>query len=62
MKSLLLNTLEEVVRDISQFMLLIVGRGSKIDTLAGEPVIKKGLQKNVIFTGYRGDDYRDVGK
>jgi glycosyltransferase involved in cell wall biosynthesis len=58
--ALLLNTLEEVVREIPRFKLLIVGRGSKIDTLAREPVIKKGLQKNVIFTGYRGDDYLDV--
>ncbi len=57
---LLLNALEKVVREIPQFKFLIVGRGSKLDTLAREPVIKKGLQKNVIFTGYRSDDYRDV--
>ncbi len=48
------------MREIPRFKLLIVGRGSEIDTLAREPVIKKGLQKNVIFTGYRGDDYLDV--
>ena len=58
--SLLLHALEEVVREIPQFKFLIVGRGSQIDALARRPVIQKGLQKNVIFTGYRGNDYRDV--
>ena len=31
-----------------------------IDTVAREPVQHRGLGKNIIFTGYRGDDYRDV--
>ena len=58
--SLLLNAIEEVVREIPQFKLMIVGRGTHIDTLARQPVIQKGLQNNVIFTGYRGDDYHEV--
>ena len=57
---LLLNAIEEVVREIPQFKFLIVGRGTHIDTLARQPVLQKGLQKNAIFTGYRSDDYQDV--
>jgi glycosyltransferase involved in cell wall biosynthesis len=57
---LLLNAMEEVVREIPRFKLLIVGRGTHIDTVARQRVIRKGLQNNVVFTGYRSDDYRDV--
>jgi glycosyltransferase involved in cell wall biosynthesis len=58
--SLLLTAIEEVLREIPQFKLMIVGRGTHIDTLARQPVIHKGLHNNVIFTGYRGDDYHEV--
>ena len=57
---LLLSAVEEVVREIPQFKLLIVGRGTHIDTIARQPVKKRRLQNNVIFTGYRDDDYQDV--
>ncbi len=57
---LLLNAIEEVVRKIPHFKFLIVGRGTHIDTLARRPVKQRGLEKNVIFTGYRKDDYGDV--
>ena len=58
--SLLLDAIEQVVREIPDFKLLIVGRGTHIDTVARQPVSRRGLDKNVIFTGYRTDDYRDV--
>jgi len=57
---LLLNAVEQVVREIPHFKFLIVGRGTHIDTLARRPVKQRGLEKNVIFTGYRKDDYGDV--
>jgi len=57
---LLLNALEQVVKQIPEFKLLIVGRGTHIDTVARRPVKQRGLEKNVIFTGYRRDDYREV--
>ena len=57
---LLLSAVEEVVSEIPQFKLLIVGRGTHIDTIARQPVKKRRLQNNVIFTGYRDDDYQDV--
>ena len=57
---LLLSAVEQVVREIPQFKLLIVGRGTHIDAIAHQPVREKGLQKNIIFTGYRDNDYQDV--
>ena len=58
--SLLLQALEQVIREIPRFKFLIVGRGTHIDSLARRPVKQRGLQKNVIFTGYRNQDYGDV--
>jgi glycosyltransferase involved in cell wall biosynthesis len=58
--SLLLDAIEEVVKVIPDFKFLIVGRGTHIDTVARQPVRRRGLDKNVIFTGYRKEDYRDV--
>lgn len=58
--ALLIDALELVVKEMPQFKFLIVGRGTLIDTIARQPIQKKGLQNQVIFTGYRGEDYRDV--
>ena len=58
--NLLLNAVEQVVKEIPHFKFLIVGRGTHIDALARRPVKQRGLGKNVIFTGYREDDYSDV--
>jgi glycosyltransferase involved in cell wall biosynthesis len=58
--TLLLDAIEQVVKIIPDFRFLIVGRGTHIDTVARQPVIRRGLDKYVIFTGYRTDDYRDV--
>ncbi len=57
---LLLEAIEQVVQEIPNLKFLIVGRGTHIDSVAGQPVKKRGLQNNVIFTGYRKDDYREV--
>ena len=58
--SLLLDAIEQVVGEIPDFKFLIVGRGTHIDTVARQPVSRRGPGNNVIFTGYRNDDYRDV--
>jgi glycosyltransferase involved in cell wall biosynthesis len=58
--SLLLDAVEQVVREVPDFKFLIVGRGTYIDAVARQPVISRGLDKCVIFSGYRKDDYRDV--
>jgi len=58
--SLLLDAIEQVVREIPDFKFLIVGRGTHIDTVARQPVSRRALGNTVIFTGYRKDDYRDI--
>ncbi len=58
--SLLLDAIEQVVNLVPAFKFLIVGRGTHIDTVARKPVKDRGLDRNVIFTGYRKEDYRDV--
>jgi glycosyltransferase involved in cell wall biosynthesis len=58
--SLLLDAIEQVAREIPDFKFLIVGRGTHIDAVARQPVNRRGLDKHIIFTGYRTDDYRDV--
>ena len=58
--ALLLDAVEQVVKEIPQFKFLIVGRGTHIDALARRPVKRRGLEKNVVFSGYRDDDYREV--
>ena len=58
--SLLLDAIELVTKEVPDFKFLIVGRGTHIDTVARQPVSRRGLDRNVIFTGYRQDDYRDV--
>jgi len=58
--SQLLEAVEQVIKVIPEFRFLIVGRGTHIDTVARQPVQRRGLEKNIIFTGYRQDDYRDV--
>lgn len=58
--SFLLDAIEQVVREIPNFKFLIVGRGTHIDTVARQPVNRRGLGNTVIFTGYRKDDYREV--
>lgn len=57
---LLLDAVEQVVKEIPDFKFLIVGRGTHLDTVARQPVKQRGLEKNVVFTGYRKDDYREV--
>ena len=58
--SLLLDAIEQVARELPGLKFMIVGRGTHIDTVARQPVRQRGLDKHVIFTGYRKDDYRDV--
>ena len=58
--SLLLDAIELVVREMPELKFMIVGRGTNIDTVARQPVHRRGLDRHVIFTGYRKEDYRDV--
>jgi glycosyltransferase involved in cell wall biosynthesis len=56
----LLAALAAVVREIPDLKFLVIGRGTHIDAVAREPARRLGLEKNLIFTGYRREDYLDV--
>jgi glycosyltransferase involved in cell wall biosynthesis len=56
----LLEALCAVVREVPDYKFLVVGRGTHIDAVARTPARRLGLEKNLIFTGYRGEDYLDV--
>lgn len=58
--SLLFDALAQVVKQIPDFKLLIVGRGTHINAVARHPVKQMGLERNVVFTGYREADYPQV--
>jgi len=54
----LLAAYRAVIDEHPQSRLVIVGRGTKQDAVARQPVQELGLEDNVVFTGYlSGDDY-----
>lgn len=57
---ILLKAISIVVKKYPNVRLLIIGRGTNIDEIAVNPVKEMGLKDNVIFSGYRKDDYVDV--
>ena len=57
---LLLQAIRIVASQVPEFKFLIIGRGTHIDELARRPVIDLGLEKSVVFTGYRTDDFPEV--
>ena len=56
---LLLDVAERVSREIPNFRVVVIGRGSKIDEVARDPARERGLLDRVVyFPGYfRGDEY-----
>lgn len=57
---LLLTAIAMAIKDFPQLKLLVIGRGTHINEIAVNPVMKMNINKNVIFAGYRRDDYVDV--
>ena len=57
---LLLQSLRKVTAELPDIKFLIIGRGTHIDEVAREPVLRLGLQDHVVFTGYRSEDFADV--
>jgi glycosyltransferase involved in cell wall biosynthesis len=54
---ILLEAVRIVVTQLPEFRLLVIGRGTHIKELAIEPAQRMGLDKHIIFTGYRTPDY-----
>jgi glycosyltransferase involved in cell wall biosynthesis len=59
---LLLDTAELVASQVPEFRLLVIGRGSKLESVAREPARRRGLlDRVVLFPGYfQGAEYVDV--
>ncbi len=57
---LLLDAAERLVRRDPRARVLVVGRGSHREEVAVEPARRRGLSEQVLFAGYRRDDYDQV--
>lgn len=55
----LLEAVRLAVAEAPNLRLLIIGRGTHIQTVAKDPVKAMGLEKVVLFSGYRSGDYVD---
>jgi glycosyltransferase involved in cell wall biosynthesis len=54
---IILQAASLAIGKIPQIKFLLIGRGTHMDELAVEPAKSMGLTNNIIFTGYRMDDY-----
>jgi glycosyltransferase involved in cell wall biosynthesis len=57
---LLFEALASIVRAEPNVHLVLIGRGTREDEVARRPVREWALEENVIFAGYRIEDYADV--
>jgi glycosyltransferase involved in cell wall biosynthesis len=57
---LLVDAAERLAGADPRARVLVVGRGSRREEVAVEPVRRRGLSDRVLFAGYRHDDYDEV--
>ena len=57
---LLLDALGRIVREKPDVRLVLIGRGTHADRVVRRPASEMGLEANVIFAGYRVDDYAEL--
>ncbi len=53
----LLEALQYVIREFPGFRFMIIGRGTHIEDIAIRPSQKMGIRSNLIFTGYKKEDF-----
>jgi len=56
----LLEALAIVLREFPQLKFMIIGRGTHIEEIAVKPSMKMGIRPNLIFTGYKAEDFRET--
>lgn len=56
----LLPAIAELIKKMPNLKLMIIGRGTHIEKIAKIPVAKLGIANQVIFTGYRLNDYPET--
>ena len=57
---LLLDALARIVPENPDVRLVLIGRGTHMERVVRAPVRRMGLEANVVFAGYRVEDYLDV--
>lgn len=57
---ILLKSIARVKEYLPSIKVLVLGRGTHMKTVALEPAQKLGLSENVVFAGYRKEDYREA--
>lgn len=57
---LLLGALSRIVSEKPDVRLVLIGRGTHADRVVRTPARELGLEANVVFAGYRVEDYADV--
>jgi glycosyltransferase involved in cell wall biosynthesis len=57
---LILEALARIVRERPEVRLVLIGRGTHVEEVVRNPARALGLEANVVFAGYRHDDYADV--
>jgi len=56
----LLEALRVVIREFPSFRFMIIGRGTHIHEIAVKPSQRMGIRTNLIFTGYREDNFPET--
>jgi glycosyltransferase involved in cell wall biosynthesis len=56
----LLEALAMVIREFPTFRFMIIGRGTHIQEIAVKPSQRMGIRTNLIFTGYRADNFPET--
>lgn len=56
----LLKAISYAVKEFPRIKLLIIGRGTHMDEVAVKPVMQMNINNNIVFAGYRKEDYVDV--
>ncbi len=56
----LLEALEMVIREFPNFKFMVIGRGTYIQEIAVKPSQAMGIRTNLIFTGYKNEDFRQT--
>jgi len=57
---ILLQAMKMAIKEIPRIKLMVIGRGTHMNELAINPAKEMGIDDNIIFTGYRKNDYTDT--
>jgi len=56
----ILEAMQMVMREVPFFKFMVIGRGTNIQEIAVKPSQNMGIRTNMIFTGYKKEDYAET--